>query len=274
MRAMTAIEQGYYVFGLVLGQSSLPQLTGFEGKFLEVVAEVGGIGAVGCAVSLDEFGQDEVARRMSDIDWVSQVATRHYGLCEQLYQQTENFLPFRLCTVFSGSEPVEQLLKERQVELTTEFERLGGKAEFGLKIWGREEWLSYYTITQDAHLQALQTTANQGGGKAFFARKQFEQALSEAKKRLLPQLGRRLATAISKAMSLNVSEVKVLGQLANSHEGYVAVINLSLLLEKTQADQLQKLAERLDREALEGGLIEVIGPLPPYSFISLGQEAV
>jgi len=207
----------------------------------------------------------------NDMDWIGAVATTHYATCEQIFQHSDGFLPFRLCTVFSSPATVLELLKARQSEIEREFERLKGKAEFGLKVWGRNEWLTKVALTQDPKLREMQAQIEQGSGKAFFAQKKFEGELADRKKRVIPQLGRRLAATVSAALGLAPDQIKSLS-LPPHNNGQVAVVNLTLLLEQGRATDLQTLAERIDREILEGGLIEMPGPLPPYSFISLGRD--
>ena len=270
---LTTNDTARYVFGLMRG-TECPKLVGFGGKPLEVVIEYAGISAIGCEVSLDEFGQDVVSERMQDMDWVGEVATLHFAACERIFKESENFLPFRLFTVFSSPQAVEDLLVSRLKDFQSEFQRLEGKAEFGLKIWAREEWLDAFAIRNDKNLQALYEQSKQIGGKSFFTAKKYELALVETKKKLAPQLGQRLAGTLKNAFNLSPEQLKTLSLPNVGKKGFLPLINFSVLLERARFGELQKLVERLDREALEGGLVEAIGPLPPYSFINLGEEAM
>ncbi|MEI6044267.1 MAG: GvpL/GvpF family gas vesicle protein [Chloroflexota bacterium] len=264
-------DVAYYIFGLVY-DSPLPKLSGFYAVPVQVVASVGKINAIGCIVPLEEFGQEEVANRINDMDWVSRIATLHYALSDQIYQHSQGFLPFRLCTIFSSPERVLELLETKQPLFEAEFERLSDKAEFGLKIWAHDAWLARRTIATKPGLREKQAAVTQGGGKAFFARKQFEVELAESKKQLVPQLTNRLTASVSAALSLPTGHSRNLTLPPNQAPDFVGLANLSLLLKRDQLEELKNVAERLDREALEGGLVEVLGPLPPYSFINLGEE--
>jgi hypothetical protein len=75
-------------------------------------------------------------------------------------------------------------------------------------------------------------------------------------------------------LALPASECKSLVIPTPPPPGYAGLANLSLLLEQERVEELQALVEKLDREALEGGLIEILGPLPTYSFIKLGREII
>jgi hypothetical protein len=269
----TTTDNAWYVFGLMIGTAYL-KLKGPWGTPLEVVIEYKGISAIGCKVSLEEFGQDVVAARMEDLDWFGEVASLHFTTCDKIFQEALGFLPFRLFTVFSSAQAVQDLLARRFTDFWAEFQRLAGKAEFGLKIWAREEWLNTLAVLTDKNLQALYAQTNQGGGKSFFSAKKYELALAETKKKLAPQLGQRLATTLKNVFNLSPEHMKTLSLPNASKKGMLPLINLSLLLGRDHHKELQKLAEQLDQEALEGGLVEAIGPLPPYSFINLGEEAM
>jgi hypothetical protein len=264
-------DVAYYIFGLVY-DSPLPELSGFYGVPIQVVASIGEISAVGCTVGLEEFSQEEVALRLNDMEWVTRIATLHYAIAEQLYLHSQVFLPFRLCTVFSSPERVQELLDSKQPIFEAEFKRLTGMAEFGLKIWAHDAWLGRRAIASKPGLREKQAAVTQGGGKAFFARKQFEVELADTKKQLVPQLTHRLTASVSAALSLPIGHSRNLTLPPNQAPDFVGLVNVSLLLKRNQTEELKLLAERLDREALEGGLVEVLGPLPPYSFINLGDE--
>ncbi|NWJ47835.1 MAG: GvpL/GvpF family gas vesicle protein [Chloroflexi bacterium] len=271
--SFTTTDTARYVFGLMLG-TACPKLVGFGDAPLEIVFEQDGISAVGCEVSLDEFGQDVVSERMEDMDWVGEIATIHFATCDKIFQESKNFLPFRLFTVFSSPQAVQDLLTARFKDFQSEFQRLEGKAEFGLKIWAKEEWLDTFALRNDKNLQTLYAQTNQSGGKSFFSAKKYELAMAEAKKKLAPQLGQRLAGTLKNVFSLSPEQMKTLSLPAVGVKGFLPLINLSLLLGRDRLEELKLMAERLDREALGGGLVEAIGPLPPYSFINLGEEAM
>jgi hypothetical protein len=263
-------ETVYYLYGLA---EEIPNLTGSgmsEAPF-EILARLDGIIALGSSVSRERFGPEEVELGFKDVNWVSQVATEHYAACENIFRQAQGatFLPFRLCTVFSDPALVESLLVEHRAAFKAEFDRLRGKAEFGLKLWVTKEWLNAKVLAMDVRLRQAQAEVEQGGGKAFFARKRFEADLEESKKRLLPEIGRRLAALINQELKLNPGELLTFSPNPPT-ANQINLLNMALLMSTTQENALVLLANRLDREVLKDGTVEQLGPLPPFSFITLG----
>jgi hypothetical protein len=262
-------ERVYYLYGLVLADTYQSEID----TQLEILARVGRIIAIGSPVSRDEFGPEEVSRGFKDLDWVSKVATAHYETCARIFRCTQPgvFLPFRICTVFSNVEIIQQLLEERQSDFEAEFERLLGKAEYGLKISVKKEWLEARALATDPNLVQLQADTRQESGKAFFARKRLETDLKESQKKLVPKLGRRLITMITQSLKLDARDVRNFNPVPPA-DGYVNLLNLSLLLSGEQEEELLKLAEVIDQKVLGGALVAKIGPLPPFSFINLESE--
>jgi hypothetical protein len=210
-----------------------------------------------------------------DLDWVSKVATAHYDECARIFccVWPNVFLPFRLCTVFSSVEVIQQLLEDRQNDFEAEIERLTGKAEYGLKISVKREWLEARALASEPTLVQLQADTAQESGKAFFARKRLETELKECQKKLVPKLGRRLVNMITQSLKLDAREVRSFNPMPPA-DGYVNLLNMALLLSGEQEEELFKLAEVIDREVLGGALVTKLGPLPPFSFISLEPESV
>jgi hypothetical protein len=262
-------ETVYYLYGLVQADTYQAEV----GAQLGILARVGQIIAVGAPVSRAEFGPEEVTRSFNDLDWVSKVATAHYEECARIFccVWPNVFLPFRLCTVFSSVEVLQQFLEERQADFIAEIGRLTGKAEFGLKISVKKEWLEARALATDPKLVQLQVETKQESGKAFFARKRLETEVKESQKKLVPKLGRRLTNMITQSLKLAEREVRNFAPVPPA-DGYVNLLNLALLLSKDQEEQLLKVADVIDREVLGGALVIHLGPLPPFSFISLGTE--
>jgi len=263
-------ETVYYLYGLA---EEVPNLTGsgMSDAPFEILARLDGIVALGSKVSRDHFGPEEVEQGFKDVNWVSQVATEHFTACESIFKQAQGatFLPFRLCTVFSDPALIETLLVEQHAAFEAELARLRGKAEFGLKLWVSKEWLNNKALAMDARLRQTQAEVAEGGGKAFFARKRFEADLEESKKRLLPEMARRLTGLISQELKLSSGELLTFSPNPPSANN-VNLLNMALLLPVTQENTLSQLANRLDRDVVKDGIVEQLGPLPPFSFITLG----
>lgn len=261
---------GFYIFGLAQGKP-VPTFKGFKGASLEIVAQAGATSAIGCAVPLEDFNREVVAIKKQDAEWLSELASIHYDCCDKLFKYYGSFLPFKIFTILSNREAVQEMIELNRREIETEFRKKAGMAEFGMRLYCPEEWLENVVVARTTALRELKTEMTNGGGKAFFARKRFEQELATGKKRQVPQITQRLAALVGSKMGLTPAEINMLELPAKSFGGYVPLANITLLLKRNRLEELLAVTEQIEGEMIKNSKVEVFGPVPPYSFTSFSK---
>jgi hypothetical protein len=188
---------------------------------------------------------------------------RHEAVVEAAIN-AQDVLPARFGTVRELASIVDELLTPYHDRLFEELERMKGCAEFGVKM----SWRNLQTVVAD--LVAA------------------DPVLQRARQRLGPRtpqrtrldIGRRVEANIQAARirrgdeavqaltasgtTVDVSIGKVIGELM--------VVNASFLVRRDAEGEFRAALEAFDKASEDKYLIQVIGPLPPYSFVTFAQE--
>ncbi len=188
---------------------------------------------------------------------------RHEAVVEAA-MNAQDVLPARFGIVRELTSIVDELLAPHHGRLMVELERMAGCAEFGVKI----SWRNLQTVV--AGLVAA------------------DPVLQRARQRLGPRTPQRTRLDIGKRVEANL-------QAARTQEGDEAVraltasgatvdvsigkvidelmvVNASFLVRRASAGEFTAAVEAFDKARDDKYLIQIIGPLPPYSFVTFGQE--
>lgn len=173
-------------------------------------------------------------------------------------------LPARFGLLAADVPTVERLIRTRTAEIATEFARVQGQVELGIRIsFDRDTALQATLRSNAALLQKRDALAGQGP-EAHFARAAFGREMAEA-------LDRRRGAAQREIL-------KALLPLATAHllrapEEDVEVLRAELLVPHDDQDTFIKaVAQAAVRLPFAPGaepMVQIIGPAPPYNFVRL-----
>ncbi|MGV1005987.1 MAG: GvpL/GvpF family gas vesicle protein [Candidatus Nanopelagicales bacterium] len=188
---------------------------------------------------------------------------RHEAVVEAA-MAAQDVLPARFGIVRDANLIVDELLSPHHDGLMTELERLAGCFEFGVKI----SWKNLQSVV--ASLVAA------------------DPVLQRARDRLGPRTPQRTRLDIGKRVEAKKEEARIAegdeavaaltasgGTVEASTGDVIAelmVVNSSFLVHRARVDEFMAAVEAYDKTSHDKYLIQVIGPLPPYSFVSFGKE--
>lgn len=188
---------------------------------------------------------------------------RHEAVVEAAVK-AQDVLPARFGTVRELSSIVDELLSPYHDRLIADLDRMTGCAEFGVKVsWRNLQAVVAELVAADPVLQR----ARQRLGPRTPQRtrldigKRVEAAIAEARN----LQGDEAVQALSASgATVDVSIGKVIGELM--------VVNASFLVRRESEADFRAALEGFDKATDDKYLIQIIGPLPPYSFVSFAQE--
>lgn len=176
----------------------------------------------------------------------------------------QDILPARFGTVRDLHSIIEELLSPYHDQLMADLDRTTGCAEFGVKVsWRDLQSVVAQLVAADPVLQR----ARQRLGPRTPQRtrldigKRVEASIQAARTREGDEAIRALTASPA---TVDVSQGKVIDELM--------VLNASFLVRRAQEDEFRAALEEFDRASQDKYLIQIIGPLPPYSFVTFGQE--
>src|ERR1700761_6526423 len=97
-----------------------------------------GLTALVSDVRLAEFGEAALRENLENLDWLDEVAREHHYVIDAAARLFP-LLPVRLATVYSGDAAVCAALAEHSSRLLDVLRRVGGRIEWGVKVYAAQE---------------------------------------------------------------------------------------------------------------------------------------
>ena len=223
-------------------------------------ATASGLAAVYTPVREEEFTQDVIDRRASDLEWLGAIGYRHQDVISTLMKSTA-VIPLRAFTLFSGEDALRSYLEKNAATLTKVLERLDGKQEWTLRVEFEPQKWNDALVNRIASLRELhESIAAASAGKAFLLKKK----LDDEKKRASSAAEKDVVAEIEKTV-LDKLRCETVAESRERRDGAFPQINV--LIERDEEAILQELhAELTGRYQAEGVTLALTGPWPPYTF--------
>lgn len=232
--------------------------------------------AIVSEVSVDEFASEEVQRKArEDIDWIKEKSLAHQRVIVESAQAAGRnvcVIPMRFGAIYKSRDNLKKALSENYGSMCRLLEELRGKQEWSVKV---------YLVDRNALDTALcrvnrsiqlkkEEIERQPEGLAFFMEQELEEAIAREREtaiqRLCEEVSHSLAgvASASRQMELLGKELTGRGQPMVFNAAYLVEDNMLLAFQDGVASQEEALRP-------EGLRLECTGPLPPFSFTTLGE---
>ncbi|GAC1436887.1 MAG: GvpL/GvpF family gas vesicle protein [Terriglobales bacterium] len=195
-------------------------------------------------VSRKEFA-DNLSANSENLDWLTEASVRHQRVVAAVAELTE-ILPARFGTVFLSEASLEGHVREKKKILESDFRKIKGCDEWGVKVFSVERRPSVAVTTTKTGREYLQAKA---------AMREKRPAASDGE---LQQFSNQL-----KRIAVDTAEV---GRLSEGQRGLQW--QTSVLLKRQELKKFKALLKKIADSWAEEKRIECTGPWPPYSFVS------
>ncbi|HEU4585484.1 MAG TPA: GvpL/GvpF family gas vesicle protein [Gemmatimonadaceae bacterium] len=259
-------EQVVYAYGVVSGTLDLSTAPrGVEGAAVVAVAD-GDLTALCSFVSGSDYTGEPIEARVGDVEWVGPRATAHDAVLTWASDRAE-VIPFTMFTLFSGTDSVKDMLRERAAPLAKTLERLRGAREYTLRVYQSaapaDDAVQVESDPRIAELERLAAEATPG--QRYLLERKLERARREERSRI----GAVVAADVASTLAASSVDV-VRSQLPSTPEpdaGGRAVLDTSFLVKLEKVDELRAaLGALVARYEPRGFRFEFTGPWPAYHF--------
>jgi hypothetical protein len=94
-----------------------------------------GLWLVSAAVPRAAYAEQEIERRLQDLEWVSAIALTHEAVVERFSRVTgATVIPMKLFTIFTNPARALEEMRRRRPQLERVAKRIGGAEEWGVRI--------------------------------------------------------------------------------------------------------------------------------------------
>jgi hypothetical protein len=266
---------GHYIYCIAEGVSAAQLDPGAfpaaieENSKLEWVTG-GDLAALSSAVPLDAYGEEELAKHLSDATWTAVRAMRHETVVEYVAKRS-GVVPLRFGTIYLDRSGIERMLTERARELAEIIDRLRGREEWGVNVYAdRAALLASVTSVSPRLRELVQQAEAASPGQSYLIQKKIEALrVDEARSVLngiIDQIEAKLGERADDAKRLRILKVEATehGELKGK---------FAFLVKRSEFEEFRAAAERLAGEHLAAGVrLELTGPWPAYNFTTLTAE--
>ncbi|HET7221501.1 MAG TPA: GvpL/GvpF family gas vesicle protein [Vicinamibacterales bacterium] len=213
--------------------------------------------AVAATVPLDEYGSEPLERRLTDINWVADIALAHEGVVEYFASRTgATVVPMKLFTMFSSRERAATELAKRRRQIAPVLARIRGCREWGVRVTRRP-----------LAATAAAAPAARSSGTAFLAAK--KQARDEVRERALR------SAAAAEAVVATLSRLARASVRREPPENAAAppLVDAAFLVAAANNARFRAAAEKSAKACRAAGADLVLtGPWPAYNFVQQMPE--
>jgi hypothetical protein len=257
----------WYLYGVTRAATEVPKVRGVGDR--EVVAiSAGGLQALASRVPVDEFDEDVLADRVTDMEWLSREAQAHEAVLAAAVSGPA-VLPFRFGTVYRTPDRVVQFLTDQGHALMAQLDRLTGCHEWSVKLLVDDETVAAWATEHEPDIVAIGAGGTEKGeGHSYFARKRQEQAVAEAQERLVAgvvdECHEQLAQAAEQATTARPQDPTLSGYTGRMVlNGIYLVRDAALPAFREQVEQLEQ------RLGTRGFSVALTGPWPAHHFVDM-----
>jgi len=257
-----------YVYCLV---SSPPELGAYQGVKTLKSVEADGLYAIVRDVSEDDFSEENFKRHLSDIQWLETNAREHVEVI-QLIMEDNEAVPFKFGTIFQAETNLRKFITDYSVSLKENFHFVGGREEWAVKIYCDRKALCLQIdeLSEEAATLEKQIMAS-SPGRAYLLKRKKTDLIENEMDRICKTFGQENFDKF-KNLSQSTNLNNLMPKEFTGREDTM-ILNATFLVSKEKVSDFKALLETLEKKGKNSGfLLEMTGPWPPFSFISLKEK--
>lgn len=222
-------------------------------------------------VSESEFSEENFRRNLSDILWLETNARDHVGVISLLMEQN-TVIPFKFGTIFLAEDSLKKFITDYSESLIENFGRIENKQEWSVKIFCERNLLRLQIdeLSEDAAALEKEIMIS-SPGKAYLLKRKKTDLVENEMDRICKKYGQEYFNEfndLSETHSLN----NLLPKEFTGREDTM-ILNAGFLVDRNRAKDFQNMAEIVrEKHGNFGFSIEMTGPWPPFSFISIKEK--
>lgn len=222
-------------------------------------------------VSESEFSEENFKNNLSDIQWLETNAFDHIRVINMIMENC-TVIPFKFGTLFNKEEGLKKFIADYSDSLTENFGYIEGKEEWSVKIYCDRKVLSEKIDELSKEAAALEELImSSSPGKAFLLKRKKTELIENEIDRLCKMYGQEYYDQFNN-LSESTSINNLLPKEFTGREDTM-ILNAAFLVNKLKVTDFKDAVDSLRKKDDNSSFfIEVTGPWPPFSFISIKEK--
>jgi hypothetical protein len=232
---------------------------------IEPIVSAGLVAAVS-TVPLSQYGEGALDANLSDVNWAASRVMSHQRVVEHFASRCA-VIPLRFGTIYVDKKSIEQMLAERSEEFKALMQRLRGRQEWGVSIHcDYARLVETRALVNPAIRLLLDRRDSALPGQTYLLSRQIEGLKAKVVREEISTAVARIKEELDASSEQSIGSVSARGRRFEQGD---LVARFSFLVRARRFDRFRARAEELAGSYLSSGFrIELVGPLPPYSFVA------
>ncbi|MGB8454956.1 MAG: GvpL/GvpF family gas vesicle protein [Anaerocolumna sp.] len=242
---------------------SISEIAGLDGINKLYAVENQELYAIVSDVDLEEYGEENMAEKGEDIEWLKEKATIFMDVILKI-NSLASIIPMKFLTIFTSEERVKGIISDNIDQFLHNFEKIKNREELSVKIYCDDKTYKEKVMGEEIS-KFEKTLIGKPKGAAFFLKKKFDSELDDKIQNKICDMANRFADGISKF----AVEMKSNNILAKEITGITVpmILNGAYLVNNDQSAEFTAAIDEQKGEYEDNGfIIELSGPWPPFSF--------
>lgn len=241
------------------------KLAGMDGNGTLYAIENSGFYAIVGNVDLAQYGEEAMAEKGEDVDWLKEKAVMFMNIILKL-SALSSIIPMKFLTIFKSEERVKDIISENHEQFTHNFTKINHRGELSVKIYCDEKKYKE-KVMEDEIINFETSLVGKPKGAAFFLRKKFDGELDDKIRNRICNLANDFIDSI-KSLATDMKSNKILTKEI-TEIATPMILNCAFLVDNEMQEQFNAKIDDLKVKGnyeRDGFIIEVSGPWPPFSF--------
>jgi hypothetical protein len=253
-----------YLYAFVALPVQLPAIAGVEENTPVFLVEYADTGCAVSVVPALPYHRDDRSPQ-EQVEWVTPRAWRHHDVLQRLHASTP-VLPLKFGTLCASLDDLRTMLRDGHVAIGEQLARIAGKDEWTLRVTiDRVAFADRLQASEPALIALKEAQRDLPEGRAYFARKQLQEATSGLADIRLAALENRLFEELS-VLQLQIVPLDP-PPARSANPARLCIAHSALLVDRNSFAALEACLAAFEAKYCEPPVAcELLGPWPPYSF--------
>lgn len=224
-----------------------------------------GLYAVICKVSAQEFSEDNLKKKLNDMEWLKTNVIMHEKIIERIMEST-CVIPFKFGTLFNSEDNLKTMLEEYAETFKESLNNLKDKEEWGVKIYCDTDKLKNNINQNEEEILKIERELKVSSpGKAFLLKKKKETLITGLTDKKLNEYAMDSFEELkNQSISIYINKLLPVGTGEKKEE---MILNSVFLIYTNKVLNFINTVENLKTKYKAKGIsFDCTGPWPPYNF--------
>lgn len=222
-------------------------------------------------VSPEEFSEENLKRNFASLEWIEAHTREHIGvICEVM--KSCSVIPFKFGAIFNSEENIGKFIDEYAASLSENLNRVKGNEEWSVKIFCNHEVIDSQIEVLSEEVRGIEAQIKESTpGRAFILKRKRAELVTNEVERVIRGAGQHCFDSLERYSGQTHLCNLLPRELTERNDDMI--LNATYFVKEESVPEFLKTADNLLDEYKKIGFeLEVTGPWPPFTFVTLKEK--